>query len=86
MNTPIELFGIMLVGLGISLIVAAIKISREEKASKQSTSLEAKAAELMKMPAHERIARNIARSKGCPEFAWRNFTPEAVAYLLREGQ
>lgn len=39
--------------------------------------------ELLMMPNHERLARQLAQIHGYPPFEWRRFTPLAVAEILR---
>jgi hypothetical protein len=39
--------------------------------------------ELLTMPAHERLARQLAIRAGAPEFMWRRYTPLAVSIILQ---
>jgi hypothetical protein len=40
-------------------------------------------AELLSMPAHERVARQLAIQTGAPEFMWRRYTPLAISIILQ---
>ena len=73
--------GCVLMGVGAAILaVSAIFIP--EKKPKGVTGFDAKTAELLRMPAHEMVARQLAVSDGAPEFLWRKYTPLAVAKII----
>jgi hypothetical protein len=46
------------------------------------TGFDAESIEWLTMPAHERLAKQLARYHGYPDFLWRKFTPLAVSIIL----
>jgi hypothetical protein len=77
--------GVHCIIVGVLLLIAAAAarwMQREERIS----GFDAESTELLNMPAHERIAKDLAKLHGHPEFMWRRFTPLAVTFLLMRGR
>ncbi|WP_316207426.1 hypothetical protein [Bradyrhizobium sp. SZCCHNR3118] len=79
-------FAVALMGCGIGLLTGLLIlwITRPEKPRVSGFSDED--TELLNMPAHERLARQLAVQHGVPEFLWRRYTPLAVAMILEKKQ
>ena len=76
--------GDILLGLGLGLTSAALIANNWRRSKPRVHGWSEADAELLTMPAHERLARQLAVRAGAPEFMWRRYTPLAVSIILRK--
>ncbi|WFU52281.1 hypothetical protein QA639_21470 [Bradyrhizobium pachyrhizi] len=76
-------FGDIILGLGLGLTIAALIANNWRQSKARVYGWSAEDAEKLTMPAHERLARQLAVRAGAPEFMWRRYTPLAVSIILR---
>jgi hypothetical protein len=74
------MLGEILIGIGAAIVVALLIINNRKKPRVSGFSSED--VELLTMPAHEQVARQLARYHGAPEFMWRRYTALAVSIIL----
>ncbi|MHC2552368.1 hypothetical protein [Bradyrhizobium elkanii] len=68
---------------GCSIIIAAGITAWRFRPKPRVSGFSAEDVELLSMPAHERVARQLCRFHGQPEFMWRRYTALAVAQILQ---
>lgn len=76
-----EHLGEILLGAGAAICIALLVVNNRPKPRVFGFSSED--VDLLIMPAHERVARQLARHYGAPEFEWRRYTPLAVSIILQ---
>lgn len=83
----LTIVGIALLGIGLLMVVSGIHwmIKSRRQRRERVTGFDQETAELLMMPAHERLARDLAISRGYPEFVWQRFTPLAVSILIHRS-
>lgn len=74
--------GELIMGVGLGLSIAAL-IANNWRSKPRVTGFSHEDAEMLTMPAHERVARALAVRAGAPEFMWRRYTPLAVSIILQ---
>lgn len=78
--TTIALAGLIAGGTLYLIGAAGAWLSRRRE---RVTGFSKEDAELLTMPAHERVARQLAIRAGAPEFMWRRYTPLAISTILQ---
>ncbi|MEH2517455.1 hypothetical protein V1279_003028 [Bradyrhizobium sp. AZCC 1610] len=78
--------GVHCIVVGVLLLIAAAAFRLMKLEESRVSGFDDADLELLNMPAHERIAKDLAKLHGYPEFMWRRFTPLAVTILLMRGR
>jgi hypothetical protein len=67
-------------GVGTLILIKIIDVCRDRR---RVSGFDAATIELLIMPRHEFLAKQIAKARGYPDFLWRKFTPLAVYHILK---
>jgi hypothetical protein len=75
----------LMIAAGIGILITASIITRR-RTQPRVTGFSSDDIEMLTMPAHERLARQLAKFYGAPSFMWRRYTPLAVSIIIRGAE